>query len=293
MSRIAYVNGQYLQQTEAAINVEDRGYQFADGVYEVIAAVGGRLIDLERHFERLERSLGELRIAPPCGRRVLGLIGREVLRRNRIRDGILYLQVTRGVAPRNHAFPAGDAPTLVMTASRKRRPPPALVDEGVAVITLEDTRWLRTDIKSVALLPNVLSKQRASDAGAFEAWLVGRDGLITEGTSTNAWIVTGEGELVTPPLSHAVLAGVTRIAVLDGARVNGVRVTERGFSAAEAYEAAEAFLTSTTSLVLPVTMIDGKNIGDGRPGPVTRLLIASYADHIDSSDSGDSGDAPP
>ena len=280
MSRIAYVNGQYVRHQDAAINIEDRGYQFADGVYEVIAAVGGRLVDSERHFERLERSLSELRIAPPCARRVLYVIAREVLRRNNVRDGILYLQITRGVAPRNHAFPDNSAPSLVMTASRSRRPPSALVEQGVAVITIEDTRWRRTDIKSVSLLPNVLGKQLARDVGAYEAWLVDSNGMITEGTSTNAWIVTSEGEAVTRPLDHSVLAGITRLALLDVARGQGIPLVERAFSTAEAYSAAEAFLTSTTAFVLPVTSIDGQEIGDGRPGPVTRTLIESYLDHV-------------
>ncbi len=280
MSRIAYVNGQYVRHQDAAINIEDRGYQFADGVYEVIAAVGGGLVDSERHFERLERSLSELRIAPPCARRVLYVIAREVLRRNNVRDGILYLQITRGVAPRNHAFPDNSEPSLVMTASRSRRPPSALVEQGVAVITIEDTRWRRTDIKSVSLLPNVLGKQLARDVGAYEAWLVDSNGMITEGTSTNAWIVTSEGEAVTRPLDHSVLAGITRLALLDVAREQGIPLVERAFSTAEAYGAAEAFLTSTTAFVLPVTSIDGQEIGDGRPGPVTRTLIDSYLDHV-------------
>lgn len=282
MSRIAYVNGCYIPQRDPAINVEDRGYQFADGVYEVIAAVDGRLIDGERHFTRLERSLSELRMTPPCARRVLHLIAREVLRRNNVRDGIVYVQVTRGVAPRNHAFPAPCEPSLVMTASRKRRPAAGLVEQGVAVITVEDTRWHRTDIKSVSLLPNVLSKQLAMEMGAFEAWMVDADGFVTEGTSTNAWIVTRDGEVLTRALDHSILAGITRLAVLDTARDKGIPVVERPFSVAEALSAAEAFITSTTSFVLPVTRIDGKEIGDGRPGPVTRALLASYVDHVEN-----------
>jgi D-alanine transaminase len=280
MSRIAYVNGQYVRHQDAAVNIEDRGYQFADGVYEVIAAVAGRLVDSERHFERLERSLSELRIAPPCARRVLYVIAREVLRRNNVQDGILYLQITRGVAPRSHAFPANSEPSLVMTASRRRRPPSQLVSEGVAVITIEDTRWRRTDIKSVSLLANVLGKQLARDLGAHEAWLVDSGGFITEGTSSNAWIVTSEGEVVTRPVDHSVLAGITRLAVLDVAREQGIPLVERAFSAAEAYSAAEAFMTSTTSFVVPVTSIDGRKIGDGRPGPLTRTLTESYLDHV-------------
>lgn len=280
MLRIAYVNGQYLRHRDAAVNIEDRGYQFADGVYEVFAAVGGRLVDSERHFERLERSLSELRIAPPCARRVLYVIAREVLRRNNVQDGILYLQITRGVAPRSHAFPDNSEPSLVMTASRRRRAPSRLPSEGVAVITIPDTRWRRTDIKSVSLLANVLGKQLARDAGAHEAWLVDAGGFITEGTSSNAWIVTSEGEVVTRPADHSVLAGITRLALLDVAREQGIPLVERAFSTDDAYRAAEAFMTSTTSFVLPVTSIDGWAIGDGRPGPLTRTLSESYLDHV-------------
>ncbi len=280
MSRIAYVNGQYLPQADASVNVEDRGYQFADGVYEVVAAVGGKFIDLDRHFSRLERSLSELRMNPPCSRRVLDLIAREVLRRNNVRDGILYIQITRGVAPRSHAFPGWTTPSLVMTACRRRRPAKELIERGVSVVTLEDNRWRRTDIKTVSLLANVLSKQLARDVGAYEAWLVDDDGFVTEGTSTNAWIVTGAGEVLTRPLDHAILAGVTRLAVLDAAEHMGVSVVQRPFSVAEALAAAEAFMTSTTSFVLPVTTIDGREIGGGGPGPVTRRLIDGYGEHV-------------
>ncbi len=280
MSRIAYVNGQYVSQQDAAVNVEDRGFQFADGVYEIIAAIGGRLIDCERHFERLDRSLAALRMSPPCGRRALRLIAREVLRRNTVRDGILYIQITRGVAPRSHAFPGNSEPSLVMTARRRSPPPAALVNHGVAVVTLEDTRWRRTDIKSVSLLANVLAKQLARDVGAHEAWLVDGKGCITEGTSTNAWIVTAAGEVVTRPLDHSILSGITRLAVIDIVREQQIPLVERTFSISEALQAAEAFLTSTTSFVLPVTTIDGEIIGNGRPGPVTRALIDGYIAHV-------------
>ncbi len=265
------------------VNVEDRGYQFADGVYEVIAAVGGTLIDLDRHFSRLERSLSELRMNAPCSRRVLKLIAHEVLRRNNLRDGLIYLQITRGVAPRNHAFPGWTAPSLVMTASRRKFPPREMIERGVAVVTMEDNRWRRTDIKSVSLLANVLSKQLARDVGAYEAWLVDGDGFVTEGTSTNAWIVTGAGEVLTRPLDHAILSGVTRLAVLDAAEDVGVAVKQRPFSVAEALGAAEAFMTSTMSFVLPVTMIDGREIGGGGPGPVTRRLMAGYGEHVNGA----------
>jgi D-alanine transaminase len=282
---IAYVNGRYLARDRAAVNVEDRGYQFADGVYEVIAAQGGRLIDLERHFDRLDRSLAALDIVRPCERAALRVIVREVLRRNRIRDGIVYMQVTRGVARRNHAFPAAAVPALVVTAARKQPPSQAAVERGVKVITVPETRWKRPDIKSVALLPNVLAKQQAMAAGAEEAWFVDEAGRVTEGSSTNAWIVTGPAEVVTRPLGRDILAGITRDVVLETARESNIRVVERSFTVDEAKGAREAFITSTTSWVLPVVAIDGAPVGDGRPGPVTRLLLDAYRRRV----AGDAG----
>jgi D-alanine transaminase len=281
MSRIAYVNGRYVPHGEAAVHIEDRGYQFADGIYEVIAVQAGRLVDEGPHLDRLERSLAELRIAPPMGRRALGFVMREVIRRNRVGDGIVYLQATRGVAPRDHGFPAGVPTSLVVTARRGKPPNPKLFAEGVRVITIPDIRWARCDIKSVALLPNILGKQRARESGAFEAWQVDRDGMVTEGTSTNAWIVTKAGELVTRQTGHAILNGITRLALLDLAREEGVTLAERPFSVAEAQAAREAFLTSTTSLVLPVVRIDDETVGDGKPGPLGRRLLALYAAHAE------------
>jgi D-alanine transaminase len=279
MSRIAYVNGRYVPHREAAVHVEDRGYQFADGVYEVTAVKDGRLVDEDRHLQRLARSLGELRIRPPMSEAALKLVSRELLRRNRIRDGIIYLQVTRGVARRDHPFPATAEPALVMTAKRTKGPPAKAVAEGIRVITVPDQRWARCDIKSIALLPNVLAKQRAREAGAFEAWQVDRDGNVTEGTSTNAWIVTAAGEVVTRKADAAILNGVTRLAVLDIIAREGLRLVERPFSVAEAKAAHEAFLTSTTSFVLPVVAIDETRIGDGQPGPLTRRLREHYDRH--------------
>jgi len=277
MSRIAYVNGRYLPRAAAAVDVEDRGYQFADGVYEVIAVAGGRPVDLEPHLDRLERSLAELRMAAPCARATLRIVMRELIRRNRLGDGIVYLQVTRGVAPRNHAFPhAGTRPALVMTVSSRRPPDAAARERGAAVITVPDERWQRTDIKTVSLLPNVLAKQRARDAGAYEAWFVDANGFVTEGSSTNAWIVTATREVVTRPLGREILAGVTRDAVIRAAREGNFRIVERPFTVDEAKSAAEAFLTSTTSFILPVTEIDGAAVGDGTPGPVTRALCEAY-----------------
>jgi D-alanine transaminase len=278
MSRIAYVAGQYLPHRQAAVHIEDRGYQFGDGVYEVIAVVGGHLVDEEPHLQRLHRSVGELRIAMPMADAALKIVMREVVRRNGVETGIVYLQVTRGVAPRDHAFPKAVQPTLVVTSRRSRPPAPRLGDEGIAVITIPDIRWQRCDIKSVALVANVLGKQQAREAGAYEAWQV-RDGLVTEGTSTNAWIVTGDGTVVTRAADNAILKGVTRLAVFDIIAREGCRLVERPFTVEEAMAAREAFLTSTTADLLPVVRIDGAPVGDGKPGPLSRKLRAAYLAH--------------
>jgi D-alanine transaminase len=286
MSRVAYVNGRYVPHGAASVHIEDRGYQFADGVYEVIAVQRGELIDEALHLARLDRSLAELRIAAPMSRRALALVLREVVRRNRVRDGIVYLQATRGVAPRDHPFPADIRTSLVVTARRGRAVNPKALSEGIRVITIPDIRWARCDIKAIALLPNVLGKQQAREAGAFEAWQVDEDGMVTEGTSTNAWIVTESGELVTRQASSAILNGCTRLALLDIARRVGLDFVERPFSVAEAMAAREAFLTSTTSLVLPIVRIDETTIGDGRPGPLGRRLRELYAANRDEQAAG-------
>ncbi|MBZ0325794.1 MAG: D-amino-acid transaminase [Alphaproteobacteria bacterium] len=277
MSRIAYVNGRYVPHAHACVHIEDRGYQFADGVYEVIAVVGGRLVDLDAHLDRLARSCAELRIAPPMGRPALAHVLAEMVRRNRLGGGgMVYLQVTRGVAPRDHAFPADARPALVVTARRMRPVAPALIERGVGVITLPDIRWGRCDIKTVALLANILGKQTAVESGAFEAWLVDAAGNITEGTSSNAWIVDAAGVLRTRQADRAILSGITRLSLIDLARDAGVTFAEGPFTPAEAGAAREAFLTSTTAMVVPVVSIDERPIGDGRPGPVTRRLRAAY-----------------
>ena len=279
MSRIAYVAGQYLPHRRAAVHIEDRGYQFADGAYEVIAVIGGQLVDEERHLKRLKRSLAELRIAPPMADSSLKMVIREVVRRNGVDTGIVYLQATRGVAPREHAFPKAAKPTLVVTSRRVRPPDPRLGQEGIAVITIPDIRWQRCDIKSVALVANVLGKQQAKEAGAYEAWQVDRDGQVTEGTSTNAWIVTPDNTVVTRAADTAILNGVTRGAVLDIIERAGYRLVERPFTVAEAKAAREAFLTSTTADLLPVVRIDEAAVGEGKPGPLSRELRAAYFAH--------------
>ena len=274
MSRVAYVNGRYVPHAEAAVHIEDRGYQLSDGVYEVCEVRGGRLVDERRHFDRLDRSLREIRIRWPMARTALGVVLREVVRRNRMAEGIVYLQVTRGVAPREHAFPSADvAPGVTVTAKampiggRDKR-----AGEGVAVITVPDNRWDRVDIKTISLLPNVLAKQQAREAGAFEAWFVDRDGMVTEGASTNAWIVTKDNTVVTRPAEHGILRGITRSVLVEVLAAEKLHLEERPFSVAEALKACEAFLTSATTAVTPIVKVDGQKIGNGRPGPVAARL---------------------
>jgi D-alanine transaminase len=275
MARVAYVNGRYLPLKDASVHVEDRGFQFADGVYEVITVHGGNLVDEAGHLDRLDRSLGELRIPWPVNRRVLSQILREVVRRNRVRQGIVYFQVTRGVAPRDFKFPAHAAPTLVITARSKVVSPPHLAEHGVSVITVPDIRWKRPDIKSVALLPQVLGKQQAAEAGAFEAWMVDEQGFVTEGTSSNAWIVTPDGTLVTRQADRSILRGVTRQGVLRLLDAD-IAFEERPFSVEEAYGAREAFLTSASTYVLPIARIDDRPVANGKPGSVAGRIRDLY-----------------
>jgi D-alanine transaminase len=280
MSRIAYVNGRYFPHREARVHIEDRGYQFADAAYEVIAIRKGELIDEAMHVKRLARSLGELRIGQPMSDRALGAVMREVVRRNDVVDGSIYVQVSRGVAPRDFPFPKGVKPAVVMIARRGRGPNPALIENGIGVITIPDIRWARPDIKAVALLPNALGKQRAREAGAYEAWQVDRDGNVTEGTSSNAWIVTAAGEVVTRQADNSILNGVTRRGLISLFEREGLRFVERPFSVAEAKAAREAFLTSTTNFVLPVVSIDGAPIANGHPGSIVRKLRAAYDAYV-------------
>ncbi|HUZ71591.1 MAG TPA: D-amino-acid transaminase [Stellaceae bacterium] len=277
MSRIAYVNGRYVPHRAARVHIEDRGFQFADAVYEVIAIKDGVFVDEALHLRRLHRSLDALRLRAPMSDAALRVVLGEVARRNGVGEGIIYLQVTRGAAPRDFAFPAAARPGLVVTARRQRLADPKRVTEGVRVITIPDIRWGRPDIKTVSLLPNALGKQQAKEAGAFEAWQVDRDGNVTEGTSSNAWIVTGTGEVVTRQADRAILEGVTRTGLRHVMAASQLQLRERPFSVAEAKAAAEAFLTSASSFVIPVVAIDETTIGDGRPGPLTRRFIAAYA----------------
>lgn len=276
MARISYVNGLYELHAEAGVHIEDRGFQFADSVYEVLPAVAGRIRHLDQHLDRLERSLGALAMAWPVSRRVLPLILARVVKLNRVSDGVVYVQISRGVAPRNHAFPADAAPTLVVSAWPHKGPTATQVEAGVAVVTRPDLRWKRPDIKTVGLLPNLLARQSAKEGGAYEAWLVNERGCVTEGSATNAFIVAQDGALLTHPADGSVLGGVTRANVIELARRQGIEVGERPFTLAEALAAREAFVTGTTITVLPVTRIDGEKVGEGRPGPITLNLRALY-----------------
>jgi D-alanine transaminase len=280
LSRIAYVNGRYVPHRDASVHVEDRGYQFADGVYEVCEIARGQIVDMTRHLDRLGRSLTELSIAWPMTRGALEHVIGEVVRRNRVRNGLVYLQVTRGVAPRDHPFPPAHVrPALVVTA---KRIDPAIVaaraERGIKVITVPENRWERVDIKTVGLLPNVLAKQQAKAAGATEAWFVDPDGTVKEGASTNAWIVTRDGVLVTRQAETGILRGITRTTLFEVAGKLGLRVEERNFSVEEAKAAREAFISSATTLAMPVVEIDGTPVANGHPGSVALSLRAAFFD---------------
>ena len=285
MSRIAYVNGRYLPQRDASVNIEDRGYQFSDGVYEVCEVSEGRLVDERRHIERLQRSLAELRIAMPMSPAALGVVFREVVRRNRVRWGIVYLQITRGVSRRDHAFPPpGTAPSIVVTARNLDfANAEKLAADGVAVVTVPENRWERVDIKSVSLLPNVLAKQAAREQGAREAWFVDKEGMVTEGSSSNAWIVTRDGKVVTRQADHAILRGITRTVVLEVLAAHGLKLEERAFTVDEAHAAREAFVTSASQIVIPVVRIDGRPVGNGAPGLIASALRRDFHQHAEFS----------
>jgi D-alanine transaminase len=278
MSRIAYVNGRYLPFAKAKVHVEDRGYQFGDGVYEVCEVRDGRLIDERRHLERLKRSLGKLNIRMPMSTRALGIVMREVIARNRLGYGIVYLQITRGVARRDHAFPSRDVrPSLVVTArTLNKMRNEALAERGIAVVTVTDNRWGRVDIKTIGLLPNVLARQTAFERGARDAWFVDAHGIVTEASSANVWIITSSGTLVTRHADNAILRGITRTVLFDAIKAEGLTVEERAFTLEEAYRAREAFITSASQIVLPVVRVDDRMIGDGKPGPVAIALRRAY-----------------
>jgi D-alanine transaminase len=278
MSRVAYVNGRFTRHAQAAVHIEDRGYQFGDAVYEVWAVANGRLCDADGHFARLKRSLTELKIAEPMSRKALELVLAEAVRRNRLKHGLLYLQVSRGVARRDHAFPEPAPPPSVVITAKAIDPAAGhgRAERGVAVITLPENRWGRCDIKTVNLLPNVLAKQAAREAGAHEAWFVDELGFVTEGAATNAWIVDRDGVLRTRDIQANILRGVTRASVLAAAATHGLTLSEGPFTADEAKQAREAFITGASTQVTPVVSIDGRKVGDGAPGPVAKRLSELY-----------------
>jgi D-alanine transaminase len=280
LSRIAYVNGSYVLHRDAMVHIEDRGYQFADGVYEVCEVFRGALIDEKRHFERLAYSLAELQIAAPLRAGALAVVVREVMARNRIKNGFIYVQVTRGVAPRDHVFPQKSVrPSLVVTA-RQVDPDKSEISArmGINVIAIPDLRWKRVDIKSIALLPNVLARQHAREHGAYEAWLIDSEGMVTEGAASNAWIVSEAGSIVTRQIDHSILRGITRTTLIEIIAGYGLKLEERKFSLEEAFAAREAFITGATTLIMPVVRIDGQLIGTGAPGPVATKFRAIFHD---------------
>jgi len=280
VSRIFYLNGRYLARSDANISVEDRGFLFGDGVYEVIEIHRGALIDEVRHCERLDRSLAELRIDWPMGQAPFARVLREVIVRNKVENGFLYIEVTRGVAPREHVFPSpGVRPSLLVSAKPvDRQKSEITAQKGIRVISLPDLRWKRVDIKTINLLPNVLAKQAAKEEGASEAWLVDEDGFVTEGAASNAWIIDQEGTIHTHPVDHSILRGITRTTLIDIIAARGWRLKERRFSLSEAYAAREAFITGALSLVMPVVNIDGNDIGAGVPGPISTELRRIFHD---------------
>ncbi len=283
MSRVAYVNGSYVPTADAYVHINDRGYQFADGVYEGITVCKGKMIDLEPHLDRLWRSMQALAMDAPMQRGPMRLVLTELIRRNRVSDGFLYLQVTRGEAVRDHAFPAFSIPSFVATCRRLNlNAVRARATTGISASTQPDIRWGRCDVKSTSLLPNILAKQAAREAGGFEAVLVDADGFVTEGSSTNMWIVTKDGALKTRPTEDNILAGITRARVKTIAEHLQIPVIEESFTVEDALAAKEMFLTSSTSCALPIVTLDEKKIGDGNPGPVAKRLVDAYFDFMDA-----------
>lgn len=280
MPRIAYVNGRYVKHGDAMVHVEDRGYQFADGVYEVCEVRHGLIVDLTRHLDRLNRSLGELRIAWPMGRAALVHVIRETLRRNHVRNGLFYLQVTRGVARRDHVFPAEGTPSSIVVTAKSTDP--SIIARknanGIRAITLRDNRWDRVDIKSVGLLPNALARQQAKEAGAQEAIYIDHNGMVKEGAATNVWIVDADGNLVTRPAEHGILRGITRTTLMDVAAKLGLTIVERYFSVEEMMAAREVFITAATSICFPIVAIDGEAIANGHPGNVSEKIREAFFD---------------
>jgi D-alanine transaminase len=280
MSHFAYVNGRYEPQQNAQVHIEDRGYQFADGVYEVICVWDGRPVDYAAHLARLTRSLEALKISAPMSWRALTVINREIVWRNRLTRGIIYIQINRGVAPRAHPFPPAVRPSVIVTAKQFSGPSEAAARKGAKVVTAPDIRWGRRDIKSVALLPNILAKQRAAEAKAFEAVLLTPDNIVTEASASNAWIVARNKTIVTHPATEVILGGVTRATMIKVARAAGYKVEERAFTLKEMLAAKEVFLTGTTTFVMPVVQIDQSIVANGKPGEFALDLRRRYMQYM-------------
>ncbi len=281
--RIAYVNGAYVPHTQAAVHIDDRGYQFADGVYEVICLVRGQFVDFKEHLDRLDLSLSGLRMPSPFDRHLLTHICHEVIRLNRIKDGIVYIQITRGVAPRYHGFPDHAEPSIVVTVKySNQRQAAAKCVQGLAAITLPDSRWARPDIKSISLLPNILSKQHALEAGAYDAILYNSDGFVTESSTTNVWVVDAKGQLRTPPLSGKILAGITRQRLITLLTAEGVVIDESPLSLSELRQAQEIMLSASVLGVIPIVRLDGHPVGDGQTGEMAKLMGRLYLDYASS-----------
>lgn len=280
MTRWVYVDGRYNRYGDAMVHVEDRGYQFADALYEVIEIRAGQLVDMTRHLARLARGLAELGIPAPMEEGGLRHVIGEVVRRNRVRNGLLYLQVSRGTAPRDFTLPPADTPPTIVVLARATNPAAtaAKAETGIAVKTQADTRWARCDLKTVMLLPSVLAKNDAKAEGAGEAWYLGEDGFVTEGASSNAWIVTDAGQIITRQTGPEILPGITRATLKDVAASLQLEVVERAFTVSEALAAREAFITSASQILMPVVRIDGRTVGDGKPGPVGRRLRSVFHD---------------
>jgi len=275
MSRIVYVNGEFVPEEDAKISVFDRGFLFADGVYEVSAVINRKLVDNEAHLIRLQRSLGELNMPAPCSNEEIEAIQLKMIEENNLDEGVIYMQVTRGAADRDFAFPTNPTPSLVMFTQAKDITVNPVADKGISVITVPDIRWKRRDIKTVGLLPASMAKQASVEAGAGDAWFV-EDGFVNEGSSNNAFIVTHEGKIITRHLGTEILHGIMRKAVMALAAEENLEVEERAFTPEEAYEAREAFSTSASAFVMPVVKIDGHVLGNGVPGPVAEKLRAKY-----------------
>ena len=287
MPRIAYVNGRYVPHAHAQVGIEDRGYQFADGVYDVVPIMRGTFIDEDWHWDRLDRGLAEMRIDWPVNRKALSMICHRVAETNMIKDGIVYVQVTRGEAPRNHAFPKSPVPpALVVTARHLAMPDDLAEARMIDVITGPDERWARPNIKTIALLPNILSKQMASEAGAYETWLMNDKGEITEGTSANAWIVyrddKGQVTLQTHQSDQAILKGIIRTAIVELAEKHQWAILEKPFTRDELLAADQAFQSSSGNMIRVVRTVDGQTIGDGTAGPVMQEILDAFAAHVEA-----------